>query len=124
MSSRDIVTNNTRGRYPELYQFFAGYFYQGWAADYRWDGTEPSFEAVVRHFRAVNPPSVVNSVRDQLTQLINSARNRAELVHVLSELGNGFNAGFEGLGEIEWLEQIVDVLSESASTAMVLRERS
>jgi hypothetical protein len=123
MSTRAKVTSSYRARYPELYQFFAGYFYQGWVSDYRWDLSEPSFKAVVRHFRAVNPPSVVEAVRTQLDELIALEDNNDDLAGVLFELGSGFNPGFEGLSESDWLKQIAEVLSESAATSMVLRER-
>jgi hypothetical protein len=115
---------SAKSQFPELYQFFAGYFYQGWVSDYRWDGAEPEFDAVVRHFRAVNPPAIVETVRNQLDQLILRGEGDDEaLSRTLSELGNGFNSDYEGLSETEWLRQIAEVLSESAATSMVLRER-
>ena len=124
MSSRDGVNTSYRSKYPELYQFFAGYFYQGWASDYRWDLSEPTHKAVVRHFRAVNPPMVVEAVRNQLEQLMSSdGDDNDRLTQALFELGSGFNPGSEGLNASEWLRQITEVLSESAATAVVLRER-
>lgn len=124
MSSKAKLRSSYRGKYPELFQFFAGYFYQGWVADYRWDLSEPSFEAVVRHFRAVNPPSVVSAVQNQLDDLLRSdADNEQDLTAALSELGNGFNPDFEGLNRKEWLTQVAEILSESAATSVVLRER-
>lgn len=124
MSITATVARSYRAQYPELYQFFAGYFYQGWVADYRWDLSEPSFEAVVRHFRAVNPPVVVEAVRRQMEQLISSQANDPDdLTYALFELGNGFNPRFEGLTESEWLTRIAEILSESAATSIVLRER-
>jgi hypothetical protein len=125
MSTHDKVScTSYKGEYPELYQFFAGYFYQGWVSDYRWDVSEPSFAAVVRHFRAVNPPLVVEAVRNQLDQFISSdGYNNDDLTKALFELGSGFNPGFEGLSESAWLKQIAEILSESAATSVVLRER-
>lgn len=124
MSTLDKVSGTSKSKYPELFQFFAGYFYQGWISDYRWDASEPSFKAVVRHFRAVNPPVVVEAVRNQLDQLISSGEDSKDgLEKVLFELGNGFNPGFEGLSESDWLKEIAEVLSESAATSVVLRER-
>lgn len=123
MSTRATTISSYKARYPELYQFFAGYFYQGWVSDYRWDLSEPSFKAVVRHFRAVNPPSVVEAVRNQLDELRAADLGNDYLTEALFELGSGFNPGFEGLSESEWLDQIAEVLSESAAASMVLRER-
>lgn len=124
MSIRHEVNASYKAKYPELYQFFAGYFYQGWASDYRWDLSEPSHKSVIRHFRAVNPPLIVEAVRNQLDQLMSSdGDNNDRLTNALFELGSGFNSSFEGLSESEWLRQIAEVLSESAATAVVLRER-
>lgn len=123
MSTLDKFSGTSKSKYPELFQFFAGYFYQGWASDYKWDLSEPSFKAVVRHFRAVNPPMVVEAVRNQLDELISSGGDNTDLTKTLFELGNGFNPGFEGLSESEWLKEIAEVLSESAAASVVLRER-
>ncbi|NOT48437.1 MAG: hypothetical protein HOP17_11900 [Acidobacteria bacterium] len=124
MIARAKIARSYKARYPELYQFFAGYFYQGWVSDYKWDLSEPSFKAVVRHFRAVNPPSVVEAVRTQLDEFISfDAVNEDDLADALFELGSGFNPDFEGLSKSDWLKQIVEVLSESAAASMVLRER-
>lgn len=123
MSTRDKLTGY-KSRYPELYQFFAGYFYQGWVSDYKWDLSEPSFKAVVRHFRAVNPPGVVEAVRNQLDELmLSEGHDSLDLTNALFELGSGFNPGFEGLSESDWLKQIAEVLAESAAASVVLRER-
>lgn len=118
-------TSHNRARYPELYQFFAGYFYQGWISDYKWDLSEPSSKAVVRHFRAVNPPSVVEAVRNQLDDLIAASDDYSDedLHNALFDLGSGFDPAYEGLSEADWLKEIADVLSESAASSVVLRER-
>ena len=122
MNARSITDRNYPAKYPELYQFFAGYFYQSWVSDYRWDTADPSFDAVVRHFRAVNPPRVVEAVRNQLEDLLSSTPGD-DLGKALFELGNGFDPTVEGMSESEGLSSIAEVLSESAATAMVLRER-
>lgn len=124
MRSRRKSNTAYKVRFPELYQFFAGYFYQGWVADYKWDLSEPTFAAVVRHFRAVNPPFLVEAVRTQLDELISAdLYDDQELNKALFELGSGFNPNFEGLSESEWLKQIAEILSESAAASIVLRER-
>ena len=113
-----------KARFPELYQFFAGYFYQGWASDYRWDASEPSFEAVVRHFRAVNPPPVVDAVRNQLDEFVTGVTDDEDIRIALFELGCGYDPGYEGLSGSGWLGQIAELLSESAAISTVLRERN
>jgi hypothetical protein len=114
--------NNYRFKFPELYQFFGGYFYQGWAADYRWESSKPGFSAVVRHFKAVNPPSTVNRVRIELEELKSLALDEPELNAALQELGSNFYPPAENLESSEWLGKILEILDESPTKSRVLRE--
>jgi hypothetical protein len=109
-------------KFPELYQFFGGYFYQGWASDYRWDGAPPHFAAVVRHYKAVNPPATLNKVRNELEDLLTNDFEDAELYEILNKLGNNFYPPSEKLSCRAWLEKILEVLGESPTTSRVLRE--
>ena len=111
-----------RFKYPELYQFFGGYFYQGWAADYRWDGTAPNSAAVVRHFKAVNPPASVNRVRLELENLLAENLTDEALQTALGDLGSSFHAPAENLTPRRWLAQILRILDESPTEARILRE--
>ena len=114
--------NDYRYKFAELYQFFGGYFYQGWALDYNWETARPSFAAVVRHFKAVNPPPTVTRVRNELEDLLNLDLSEEQLTEILTELGSNFYAPAEDLTNRQWLENILDVLRESPTTARVLRE--
>lgn len=109
-------------RFPELYQFFGGYFYQGWTADYRWEGAAPNWAAVVRHFKAVNPPPTVSRVRVELEDLLRENIAEADLAGALNELGSGFYPPAEDLSNRQWLEKILEVLAESPTAARILRE--
>ena len=111
-----------RFKFPELYQFFGGYFYQGWSADYRWENSKPNFAAVVRHFKAVNPPPTVNRVRLELEELLLLALDDAELNAALSELGSNFYPPAEELTSAAWLGKILAILDESPTKSRVLRE--
>jgi len=113
---------NYRFKFPELYQFFGGYFYQGWSADYRWENSTPDYAAVVRHFKAVNPPLTVNRVRIELEELLSLALDDAELNAALNELGSNFYAPAENLDSAAWLKQILQILDESPTKSRVLRE--
>jgi CdiI immunity protein len=114
--------SNYRFKFPELYQFFGGYFYQGWATDYRWEGVKPSFSAVVRHFKAVNPPVTVGRIRQELEDLLSLGLEEPYLEDVLSELGSDFNAPSEAMDNRRWLENILLILNESPTKSRVLRE--
>lgn len=114
--------SNFRFRFPELYQFFGGYFYQGWSADYRWENARPDFSAVVRHYKAVNPPATVNRVRIEMAELVSLALGENELKAALAELGSNFYASSENLSHTEWLKKILELLDESPTKSRVLRE--
>ena len=109
-------------KYPELYQFFGGYFYQGWAADYRWETSAPNSAAVVRHFKAVNPPIAVMRVRLELEALLGENLSDGALQQALAELGSSFYAAAEKLTHRAWLAQILHILDESPTEARILRE--
>ena len=111
-----------RFKFPELYQFFGGYFYQGWSADYRWENAKPDFAAVVRHFKAVNPPLTVSRVRIELGELLSLALDETELNAVLGELGSNFYPPAENLDCSAWLVKILEILDESPTKSRVLRE--
>ena len=114
--------NDYRDRFAELYQFFGGYFYQGWASDYNWETARPGFAAVIRHFKAVNPPITVTRVKNELEDLLNLDLQEEDLNKILAELGSNFYAPAENLTNKLWLENILTVLRESPTTARVLRE--
>ena len=111
-----------RFKFPELYQFFGGYFYQGWPADYRWENAKPNFAAVVRHFKAVNPPSTVNRVRLELDELLSLSLDEAELDRALGQLGSNFYPRAENLDSSTWLKKVLEILDESPTKSRVLRE--
>ena len=113
---------NYRFKFPELYQFFGGYFYQGWPADYRWENTKPNFAAVVRHFKAVNPPATIGRVRIELEEMLASALDEEELNAALIELGSNFYPPSENLDSAAWLKKILEILDESPTKSKVLRE--
>lgn len=111
-----------RFKFPELYQFFGGYFYQGWSSDYRWEGAKPNSGAVVRHFKAVNPPQTVSKVRNELEDFLNENLEESAIAEILTELGSSFYPSAENLNNRQWLEKILEILAESPTKSRILRE--
>ncbi len=114
--------NEHRYKLAALFQFFGGYFYQGWENDYKWENGQPNYAAVVSHFKAVNPPPTVIKVKNELEDLSNLELKEKDLSDLLAELGSNFYAPAEKLTNKEWLENILLILRESAANAKVLRE--
>jgi hypothetical protein len=109
-------------QFPDLYQFFGGYFYQGWTSAYKWEGTSANFAAVVYHFKAVNPPQTVLRVRTQLRELLALELSEADLTAALAALGSNFYPPSENLENRQWLERIAEILRETSTKPRVLRE--
>ncbi len=109
-------------QFPELFQFFGGYFYQGWSADYSWEGQTPNFASVVRHFKSLNPPPTVNSVISEIEQLLAMNLDEKELDEILSALGNNYYLTAKNGDHRQWLTDILSVLRESAVNDRILRE--
>lgn len=116
--------NDLQFKFPELYQFFGGYFYQGWIADYRWENETPNFAAVVRHFKAINPIPTVMRVRNELEDLLRCGLNEENLAQALQNLGSNFYPSAENLTHQQWLDKILEILNESNSKSRILRELS
>lgn len=116
------MSDNYSFRFPDLYQFFGGYFYQGWTSAYKWEGTSANFAAVVRHFKAVNPPQTVLRVETELRELLDLKLSEEDLTEALSELGSNFYPPAENLNNRQWLERIAEILRETSVKPRVLRE--
>lgn len=114
--------NEYRFKFADLYQFFGGYFYQGWANDYQWENAVPNFAAVVRHFKAVNPPVTVGRVKNQLEDLLALELSEEDLARALNELGNNYCPPASESNNRRWLDEILEILRESPTTSCVLRE--
>ncbi len=113
---------NYRFKFPELYQLFGGYFYQGWASDYRWESAKANAAAVILHFKAVNPPNTINRVTNELEDLLHENLIETELAEALNELGNNYYPSADNLNYRKWLEGILLILKDSPTKAKILRE--
>ncbi|HAZ48676.1 MAG TPA: hypothetical protein DDW76_28365 [Cyanobacteria bacterium UBA11369] len=56
--------------YGELRQFFGGYFHQDWTYTYDWQGQPPSYQVIVRDFKANNSQAIITQVTQELEQFI------------------------------------------------------
>ncbi len=114
--------SDSQFQFPELFQFFGGYFYQGWSADYNWESQQLHFAAVVRHFKSLNPPSTVNRVISEIEQLLLINASEKELDETLAALGNNYYLTAKEGDHRQWLTAILSILRESAVNDRILRE--
>ncbi len=111
-----------RRRFEELHQFFAGYFHQDWGRVFDWKNETPNFQAVVRHFKATNPPAFIIKVRNQLEDFIHYNLDEPELKKALLELGNNYFIDEESGTYRDWLEEIQRILDDPTEKGKVLLE--
>lgn len=75
---------NYRALFPHLGAFLAGYFNQDWAAFYVWGDEQPSYQAVVGHWKALVRPQDVDHLLGELAHFLALSLPDAELKQVLT----------------------------------------
>ncbi|HAZ48675.1 MAG TPA: hypothetical protein DDW76_28370 [Cyanobacteria bacterium UBA11369] len=101
--------------YPALRQFFGGYFHQDWTYTYDWQGQPPSYQVIVRAFKAKNSPAVTQ-VTQELEQFIAdhlTLEDDEDLREIVTrELWSCVYAPGLGLTYQQWLRDILTILKE------------
>ena len=96
-------------RYPELYQFFGGYFHQDW-------GDSGSFQNVVHDFQVELDETVRQATRE-LEEFLELDLPEEELREILlNDLGSYVHAPGLGLTYRQWLEAVLDILKKGAGS--------
>ena len=101
--------------YPELRQFFGGYFHQDWNYTYNWQGEPPSFQVVVRDFKTNNSQADVTQVIQELEQFMAAhlTEDDWDLGEIVTnELCSCIHAPGLGLTYQQWLKDILTILKE------------
>jgi hypothetical protein len=102
--------------YPELRQFFGGYFHQDWAYIYNWQGEPPSFQVVVRDFKTNNSQAIVAQVTQELEQFIAdhlTLEDDWDLGEIVThKLLSCIYAPGLGLTYRQWLREILTILQD------------
>lgn len=113
--------NSYQQRFYDLYQFLAGYFHQGWNVVFEWRGAEPTFEAVVRHYKAVGITSEVAQTIQELEQFLALPLNEEQLSDALDDMSCVYYPPGDGQTYRAWLEAVLAVLREPQEKARELR---
>lgn len=119
------VTLRYEQRFPELKYLLAAYFHEDWLHEYDWAGSEPSYEAIVRQFKAKNPRATVEQATRELAEFIKLPLPDKELKEVVAyDLGCAYYPPGSGQTYREWLEAVLVVLHEpTASSYLKPREQ-
>lgn len=105
-------------RYPELYQFLAGYFHPDWKNEYDWQGKTPNFEHAVLLYKNGNPPATVAQATDELQQFLALPLDEKEFNDIAThKLGAVYTPRSRGLTKRQWLEQVLVILQEPTTNS-------
>ena len=107
--------------FPQLSSFLAAYFYPYWREEYEWNGEEPSFEAVTRHYKTENAPHFVEQTTKELQQLLDLPLSDSELYEKSKITFNYYQS--DGLSRRQILENMLKVLKDPNSAKALKRIR-
>ena len=113
---------NYEKKFPDLGQFFGGYFHQDWGYDYNWQGKEPNFEDVVKVYKAEDTPQGVERTIAELEELLSLPLETDELRRiVIEEFGSFYLARKRGFTTHEFLLAVLKILKEPNSNFKLLQ---
>ena len=92
-------------KFPELFQFFAGYFHQDWHFDYEAE------EDVVKSFVAESSSETISRVKDELQIVLRDLQNEEQLqAFLFEEIGCSYYYPYAWPSGRAWLEHIIGML--------------
>lgn len=120
-----VVNLRYEQRFPELKYLFAAYFHEDWLHEYDWAGSDPSYKAIVHHFKAKNPRATVEQAGRELNEFLKIQMPDKELEEVVAyDLGCAYYPPGSGQTYREWLEAVLAVLHEpTASSHLKIKEQ-
>lgn len=104
-------------RFYELDQFLGCHFHQDWKEVLDWRGAHPTFEGVVRHYVASNPPDVVVQTIEELQAFLKLPLSEVEIRRALRESDVCYTPRARGLTDRQWLEAMLEILREPPNPA-------
>ena len=90
--------------YPNLYEFFAGYFHQDWPEE------SPTTTGVVERYLGEFPKNEVDEASKELRKLLANTLAEDALASIVNQLGSYYNPQADGLTYREWLLQVCTLL--------------
>lgn len=90
--------------YPNLYDFFAGYFHQDWPEE------SPTASDVVEKYLGEFPRNEIDEAVRELRNLLTNTPAEGDLASLVNQLGSYYNPQADGLTYREWLLQVCALL--------------
>jgi hypothetical protein len=105
-----------KDKFPNLYQFFGGYFHEDW------DLEAKDAEAVIHNYLNDEKPRIVKQVIDEISQLLEMNLDRSQLSDILADdLRCSYDPTFYGISDIEWLRWVQATLKHGIETTMSVK---
>ncbi|MES2822465.1 MAG: contact-dependent growth inhibition system immunity protein [Pseudomonadota bacterium] len=96
--------------YPNLYEFFAGYFHQDWLEE------SPTATGIVERYLDEFPKTEVGGASRELRDLLINIPSEDGLAIIVNQLGSYYNPQADGLTYREWLLQVCTLLESHVGT--------
>lgn len=105
------ITNRDEQKYDDLAQLFNGYFFPYWQQAFVWQDAEPSYEAVLRHYKTEDSAQGIKKTTAQLAEILSLALTDEEFKDLTSVLGFNYYSNGE-ISRRARLEEFLEVLKE------------
>jgi len=97
-------------RFPNISDFLASYFHPYWQKQFDWQGEEPSFELVARHYKTETPSNTVALATNELEELLELPFSSFELKKYTENFFDYYQGNDLPLRQV--LENVLKVLKE------------
>ena len=101
-----------KSNYPELSDFFPGYFHQDWTDGYLWDSAEPSYKAIVELYIEEALKSEILAAIKELEHLLSQGYDDEKLHEVTQSLHLYLYPPGLNMTHKEWLGSVLEILKK------------
>lgn len=90
-----------------------GYFNQDWVKSYDWQGSEPTFQPIIRFFKTTNSEETVKTLISQTERLLSLPLDDEEFERIMDdELGSEYVPRSQGLDDRQFMQESLRILKE------------
>lgn len=107
-------------RFPKLTNLMS-YFNLSWKHLFDWEATEPTFESVVRHYKATHSATEIKQAMHELEQLLALPLGEEELRDATEQMNAAYYPPGTGQTYYQWLGEVLTILKEPQHKARAMR---
>lgn len=114
------ITNRDEQKYDGLAQLFKGYFFPYWQQAFVWQGAEPTYEAVLRHYKTEDSAEGIKTTTAQLEEILSLPLTDGEFKDLTNALGFNCYSTNETSRRVH-LESFLEVLKAENNAVSLTR---